>query len=55
MYNRIFPLRFKKIRLAEVDPEVLIARSEGELSIGSFYQAMVTQADDFDLYATLKK
>lgn len=39
----------------EVDPEVLIARSEGELSIGSFYQAMVTQADDFDLYATLKK
>lgn len=39
----------------EVDPEVLIARCEGELSIGSFYQAMVTQADDFDLYATLKK
>ena len=37
----------------EVDPEVLIARSQGELTIGEFYEVKVTDADDFDLYATL--
>ena len=37
----------------EVDPEVLIDRSERELKIGQFYQAEVTNADDFDLYAKI--
>lgn len=37
----------------EVDPEVLIKRSEGELNIGEFYEVNVFDADDFDLYAVL--
>lgn len=37
----------------EVDPEVLINRSEEELEIGKFYQVKVTDADDFDLYAKI--
>ncbi len=35
----------------EVDPETLIAVSEGELRIGHFYMCEVYEADDFDLYA----
>ena len=35
----------------QVDPEVLVKRSERELKIGQFYQVEVTNADDFDLYA----
>jgi len=37
----------------EVDPEVLINKSEGKLKIGEFYQVGVINADDFDLYAKL--
>ena len=35
----------------EVDPEVLIPVSEGDLTIGEFYTCRITSADDFDLYA----
>ena len=35
----------------EVDPEVLIPVDEG-LTIGEFYQVRVTDAEEFDLYAT---
>jgi len=35
----------------EVDPEVLIKASDGELQIGEFYQCRIDSADDFDLYA----
>lgn len=38
----------------EVDPEVLIPVSEGTLRRGCFYQVRITDADDFDLYATRK-
>ena len=38
----------------EVDPEVLIKDEGQELKIGSFYQAKVYDADDFDLYATIE-
>ncbi|MCF0197900.1 MAG: 30S ribosomal protein S12 methylthiotransferase RimO [Bacteroidaceae bacterium] len=34
----------------EIDPEVLIAAG-AELEIGHFYNCMIDQADDFDLYA----
>ena len=37
----------------EVDPEVLIPVSE-ELTIGAFYDARITDAEEFDLYATTK-
>ena len=37
----------------EVDPEVLVKRSERELKIGQFYQVEVVNADDFDLYAKI--
>lgn len=37
----------------EVDPEVLIPVSEGELEIGIFYQVKITASDAFDLYATV--
>jgi len=37
----------------EVDPEVLIPIAE-ELTIGQFYQVRVTDAEEFDLYATTK-
>lgn len=37
----------------EVDPEVLIPTSEGELEKGKYYSAIITSADDFDLYAKL--
>ena len=35
----------------EVDPEVLIPASE-QLTIGRFYEARITDAEEFDLYAT---
>lgn len=35
----------------EVDPEVLIARKEKTLEIGSFYDVKIVDSDDFDLYA----
>lgn len=35
----------------EVDPEVLILRSEGELHLGEFYTIQVYESDAFDLYA----
>ncbi len=34
----------------EVDPEVLIPVSEGELQVGDFYTVKIYEADDFDLY-----
>ncbi len=37
----------------EVDPEVLISKSEANLKIGDFYQVEITGADDFDLYGTV--
>lgn len=38
----------------EVDPEVLIPVSEGKLTIGQFYDARIIDAEEFDVYATLK-
>ena len=35
----------------EVDPEVLVPVSDGNLEIGNFYRVKVTDTDDFDLYA----
>ena len=35
----------------EVDPEVLIPATEG-LTIGQFYDVRITDAEEFDLYAT---
>ena len=37
----------------EVDPEVLIPSSE-HLTIGCFYEARITDAEEFDLYATTR-
>ncbi len=37
----------------EVDPEVLIPAAEG-LTIGQFYDVRITDAEEFDLYATTK-
>ncbi len=39
----------------EVDPEVLIPKSDGELTIGTFYEVLVTGAEEFDLYATTRR
>ena len=36
----------------EVDPEVLIPVSDGELRIGEFCLVDITDSDDFDLYGT---
>ena len=36
----------------EVDPEVLIPASEGELQIGAFYDVLMTASEEFDLYGT---
>ena len=36
----------------EVDPEVLIPIHEREMTVGSFYEVRITDADDFDLYGT---
>ena len=38
----------------EVDPEVLIPVAERELTIGEFYDARITDAEEFDLYATTR-
>ena len=37
----------------EVDPEVLIHKSEGVLEMGSFYEVQITDAEEFDLYAKI--
>ena len=37
----------------EVDPEVLIPASE-QLTIGDFYDVRITDAEEFDLYATTR-
>ncbi|MBQ8270180.1 MAG: 30S ribosomal protein S12 methylthiotransferase RimO [Bacteroidaceae bacterium] len=39
----------------DVDTEVLIHRSEGELAIGEFYDVLITDATEFDLMGTIKK
>ena len=36
----------------EVDPEVLIPVIEGELTIGAFYDVLITDSEEFDLYGT---
>lgn len=38
----------------EVDPEVLISIKDCTLKTGEFYNALITGADDFDLYATIE-
>lgn len=38
----------------EVDPEVLIPVAEGRLTIGQFYDVKMTDAEEFDLYGTIK-
>ncbi len=38
----------------EVDPEVLIPVSGGELCIGSFYDVTITGAEEFDLYGEVR-
>ncbi len=37
----------------EVDPEVLIPTSEGTLQVGHFYEALVYDATEFDVYASV--
>ena len=37
----------------EVDPEVLIPVSDGQLAIGEFYDVEMTDAEAFDLYGTI--
>jgi len=37
----------------EVDPEVLIPAAEPALEVGHYYQVRITDAEEFDLYATL--
>ena len=39
----------------DVDTEVLVSISEGELEIGSFYDVRITDATEFDLMGTLEK
>ena len=39
----------------DVDTEVLINISEGDLQIGSFYDVRITDAAEFDLMGTLEK
>ena len=40
----------------EVDPEVLIPASERSLTIGKFYDVVITDSEEFDLYgSTIKK
>jgi len=36
----------------EVDPEVLIPAAEAELKIGDFYEVLITDSEEFDLYGT---
>ncbi len=37
----------------EVDQEILIHHSEGDLMIGEFYTAQITSAEEFDLFASI--
>lgn len=37
----------------EVDPEVLILRQDDDLHIGQFYQVLITDAEEFDLYGEI--
>ena len=37
----------------EVDPEVLVRTSSASLQPGRYYNALITGADDFDLYAEI--
>ena len=37
----------------EVDPEVLIKSEKIPIQIGQFYNVRITDADEFDLYASL--
>ena len=39
----------------DVDTEVLIKVSEGELEIGAFYNVRITDATEFDLMGTVEK
>ena len=36
----------------EVDPEVLIPAAEAKLNIGDFYDVLITDSEEFDLYGT---
>lgn len=38
----------------EVDPEVLIPVSEAKLRVGEFYNVLITDSEEFDLYGTTK-
>lgn len=38
----------------EVDPEVLIAAKDNELTIGNFYNVKITGAEEFDLYGEIQ-
>ena len=37
----------------EVDCEVLVSSSDYQLEIGQFYEARITAAEEFDLYADI--
>ena len=37
----------------EVDPEVLISVDEQLLTIGNFYEVIINDSDEFDLYASV--
>ena len=39
----------------EVDPEVLIKAGEKRLRVGCFYNVMITQSEEFDLYGEVVK
>ena len=39
----------------EVDPEVLLLKTENEVEIGQYYMAEITGADEFDLYGKVIK
>jgi ribosomal protein S12 methylthiotransferase len=36
----------------EVDPEVLIPAKERKLTLGEFYDVLITDSEEFDLYGT---
>jgi ribosomal protein S12 methylthiotransferase len=38
----------------EVDPEVLIQADEGTLKIGEFYEVLITDSEEFDLYGIIE-
>jgi ribosomal protein S12 methylthiotransferase len=39
----------------EVDPEVLLLKTENDVEIGQYYMVEITSADEFDLYGKVKK